>query len=385
MRVASKTAVVTTIVSVLALGLAAPARAQLDPEERATLELGGEGPLRGNGPISGYPFFLWNQPHLLDKDRYLRVIVAPVYLESELVHDNVPGHHQAIGVGLGGGYMPYSFDEFQLGKYLKSESFEGNGGEAHVSYYPRGKLGGVLPIEGQIRVRARYVLYEDGGDTSPRFRLPHDTPIYYGRGGVRLGGEPPEILPTLAMELSLWHEVAYRQEADEFGLPERPNSLHQLTQRSWGRVGGDVTPMKGHTIRAFLTAGVVGDTDVLSTFRMGSSLVFRTEFPLVLHGYYVDEIFARRFWLVNLAYRFPVIPGSDRLQVRVSGDYAQVDYFPGHRLPRTNLRGVGTDLSMRLTDRLTFLFGYGYGIDAPRDHHFGGHELNVAMEWKFRP
>jgi hypothetical protein len=133
--------------------------------------------------------------------------VAPVYVESELVFDRWPGPHQALGVGMGGGYMPYSFSEFGEGKYQKRESFDGDGGEAVLSYYPRGELG-PLPIEGHVRLRSRYVVYESNGETSSRFRLPEDTPIYYGRAGVRVGGVPPEIMPTTALELSVWHEAS---------------------------------------------------------------------------------------------------------------------------------------------------------------------------------
>ena len=46
-----------------------------------------------------------------------------------------------------------------------------------------------------------------------------------------------------------------------------------------------------------MTAGFSLDVDLLSSFRMGSALPFRSEFPLVLHGYFVEEVFAKRFWL----------------------------------------------------------------------------------------
>jgi hypothetical protein len=50
------------VVIPLLAGLLAPdvARAQLDSERRASLELGLKGPLRGSGSFSGYGFFLWN-------------------------------------------------------------------------------------------------------------------------------------------------------------------------------------------------------------------------------------------------------------------------------------------------------------------------------------
>jgi hypothetical protein len=37
-------------------------------------------------------------------------------------------------------------------------------------------------------------------------------------------------------------------------------------------------------------------------------------------------------------------------------------YLPGHHLPRNNLGGVGTSLSIALTKRIMLVVGYGYGI-----------------------
>jgi hemolysin activation/secretion protein len=102
----------------------------------------------------------------------------------------------------------------------------------------------------------------------------------------------------------------------------------------------------------------------------------------VLHGYNVGEILARRFWLVNLAYRVPIWPGQDRVHLQLLADYARVAYLPGHRLPHRGLAGVGANLSVALTKRITLVAGYGYGIDAPRGRGFGGHEVNTLFEFK---
>jgi hypothetical protein len=87
--------------------------------------------------------------------------------------------------------------------------------------------------------------------------------------------------------------------------------------------------------------------------------------------------------LVNLAYRFPIWPGQDRVHLQLLADYARVDYIHGHRLPRSNLAGVGANLSVALTKRITLVVGYGYGIDAPRNHSFGGHDIDTQFEFKY--
>jgi hypothetical protein len=98
---------------------------------------------------------------------------------------------------------------------------------------------------------------------------------------------------------------------------------------------------------------------------------------------YTGERVPERFWLVNLAYRFPLWPGQDRVYLQVLADYARVDYIQGHRLPRSNLAGVGSNASVALTKRITLVVGYRYGINAPRDRRFGGHDIDTQLEFKY--
>ncbi len=116
---------------------------------------------------------------------------------------------------------------------------------------------------------------------------------------------------------------------------------------------------------------------------MGGGLRLRAEFPLLLHGYYVEEVFARRFWLMNLAYRFPIWPGQDLVHLQLLGDVAQVDYIQGHHLPRSTLAGVGVNLSVAVTKRIDLVVGYGYGINAPRRQSFGGQEFDAQFQFKY--
>jgi len=92
---------------------------------------------------------------------------------------------------------------------------------------------------------------------------------------------------------------------------------------------------------------------------MGGGLRLSAEFPLLLHGYYVEEIFARRFWLMNLAYRLPIWPAQDLVHLQLLADFTQVDYIQGHHLPRSNLPGVGANLSVAPTKRIDLVVEYG--------------------------
>ena len=44
---------------------------------------------------------------------------------------------------------------------------------------------------------------------------------------------------------------------------------------------------------------------------------------------------------------------------------------------------MGGDLSVAFTPRVTVVVGYGYGLDAPRNGGFGGHEAHALIELKF--
>jgi hypothetical protein len=355
----------------------------MDDESRLHFEVGAEGPLRGNGPLTGYIYGFLTRPHFLDQDLYLRMVVAPVYASAELIHNRWPTEESAIGLGLAGGLFAASQAEFRDGRFKDKESFAGDSAETTLAYYHRGpKLFSRLPLEGQIRLRPKYVWYDRTGDTSSRFRLPENSALYEARAGIRLGGIPPELYPAAALELSLWHGVGYRESAGRYGFAEQPQETKHLTQRTWARLGGTYT-FWGSQATAYLNAGIAEDTDALSAFRMGGGLPMRTEFPLLLRGYNTDELFARRYVLINLSYRFPIWPGQDRVQLELLGDYAQVAYVTNHHLPRSGLAGVGANLSFALTRGLTLAVGYGYGVDAPRRQGFGGHEVTTLLEYKY--
>ena len=184
------------------------------------------------------------------------------------------------------------------------------------------------------------------------------------------------------MELSAWHTVSYRDNAGHYGFPQQLQETDHLTQRTWTRLGGIFT-FWGTQASASFNAAIAENTDALSAFRMGGGLRLRAEFPLLLHGYYVEEIFARRFWLMNLAYRFPIWPGQDLVHLQLLADYARVDYIQGHHLPRSGLPGVGANLSVAVTKRVDLVVGYGYGINAPCGKSFGGQEFDAQFEFKY--
>jgi hypothetical protein len=234
-----------------------------------------------------------------------------------------------------------------------------------------------------VRVRPQYIVYTDGIDTDRHFRLPEDSVLIATRAGLRLGGVPPQLSPRAAAEVSLYYEATYRDRPGRYGLPERPEETAALTRSVWGRAGAILPLFERHTASLFLGAGTAEQVDALSAFRLGGALSFRREFPLLLHGYAVDEVFARRYVLLNASYHVPLPIPVVPLGLRLSADWALVDPLRGHDLPRRSLTGVGVDLDTRLGSRTSLVVGYGHGIDAPRGRGFGGHEASVFIETRF--
>src|SRR6185295_13731605 len=181
----------------------------MDAESRRIFEVGAETPLRGNGPWTGYGYLFYTRPHFLAEDLYLRLVIPPGYLISELIYDKWPSQHSAFGVGVSGGLWAESQAEWRDGRFERAESFSGHSAGGTLAYYLRGpKIGGLLPLEGQIRANPKYVWYDRTDDTARRFRLPESTALYDMRAGIRLGGVPPELFPKAAAELSVWHAIS---------------------------------------------------------------------------------------------------------------------------------------------------------------------------------
>src|SRR4029453_10327147 len=84
---------VFSILSVVLVGILVPltCQAQIDPYRRQLLQFGYNQPVTGHWPLSGYLFYLHNQPDFIRPDLTLRLAVAPTYVDSEF------GFQHAIG------------------------------------------------------------------------------------------------------------------------------------------------------------------------------------------------------------------------------------------------------------------------------------------------
>src|SRR5262245_38072322 len=90
------------ILAVLILG-AVPVRAQLDPVPRQLLHLGAELSLHDDEPYGAYFFYYWNMVHTPATNQFLRLAIAPVYVDSELAFKGLLGENTDLAIGAFGG------------------------------------------------------------------------------------------------------------------------------------------------------------------------------------------------------------------------------------------------------------------------------------------
>ncbi|MGO8699035.1 MAG: hypothetical protein ACLQVY_15070 [Limisphaerales bacterium] len=374
----------------LAISLTAGAAlGQIDPEKRELVQFGFTQATEGASPVAAYGFYYLNEPGIFGTNTTLRLALAPVYLDSEVGLSGLLGKNTDLGIGLAGGGFADNYYEFQGGKYIPGESFNGDGAENSVSIYHLFDPGKLIPLYGFLRVREHVSTYQKNDDY-PGFVLPHDHWTTAWRAGLRLGGREPLLSPDLAMEISGWYEGQYRTGAGAYGL-NNDAVLESHAELFWGRALLIYTlPKTKQRIEFSVTGGSSTHADRFSAYRLGGDLPLASEFPLAIPGYFYQELSASSFVCLNARYSVPLDPGK-HWSLTPIGSLAEVDSIYGLEQPRRTYSGVGMELGYRSGNGVWQAgLMYGYGIDArPNDrdgqsigilcqinleaHHPGGH------------
>jgi len=356
-------------------------RGQIDPEKRRLVQLGYNQPLQGRGPVAGYAFFYWNQPNYPTTNLTLRLAIAPVYLDSELGFKNLVGPYTDLAVGLAGGGFADSYSEIRRGKYLRSESFDGHGGEAALSLYHLFNPNDKIPLNGVFRTGFHGSVYGRDDETADRFELPDDRTSLNVRAGARWGGVEPIIFPSLGMELSAWYEGSFRLNHGSYGLAG-DRQVNDQAHRFWIRALLAYTlPELKHNFNISMTAGTSLNVDRFSAYRLGGILPLVAEFPLALPGFYFQEISARRFILFGGDYSFPLDPAK-RFDFTLYANSAAVDYASGLSQHGMWNSGVGGGLTYKSpSGAWKAAISYSYGLDAIRDHGRGAHSIAFLCQF----
>lgn len=104
------------------------------------------------------------------------------------------------------------------------------------------------------------------------------------------------------------------------------------------------------------------------------------EFPLILPGYYYQELTASRFVHFYASYQIP-LDSQERLLLRLEAATANADYLPGYEQPDAWRSGVGAGLTFTPRNKaFRVIARYGYGFNALRnDGEQGGHSVGLLM------
>ena len=372
------------MVIVAFLALAGTGRAQVDPEHRNLLEFGYDLPLVATGPQATYLYYHYNNPDFLGTNMALRVAVAPAYFDGELGIRHVIFPYTDIGIGLSGGGFADDYYEVRQGNYLKGESFDGHSAGAALSLYQLLDPGFLVPLNVVVRGGIHYATYERNCDTADTFTVPDNEVSAFVRTGLRVAGREPMLYPNgVGMELSVWFERQWRFDGDRYGFND-DRAVNDACNLYWIFAGMNFGWTNiGHQVSFAVTAGGSDNADRFSAWRLGGVLPLVSEFPLVLPGYYYEELTAERFVHLYGSYEVPLDP-AHRFKLRLEAAAASLKYLPGFEQRDNWQTGVGGGLSFAPRNQIfRIILRYGYGFNAIRDNREGGHSIGLLFQYDF--
>lgn len=357
--------------------------AQVDPITRNQIQLGYDQPVTGKGPQAAYLYYYRNEPQFVRSNLTLRLAVAPAYMDAEIGVKHVLSPSTDLGIGIAGGAFGDYYYEVRQGHYFREESFNGHGGGSSLSLYQRLNPGQVIPLHLVARGGFRYSTYVDARKTADDFELPEDRWNLFTRAGLRLAGKEPTLYPDLAMELSAWFERQWRLDSDEYGF-DNDRQVNAASSLYWVYLGAHYAWTNiGHKANLDVTAGRSDHADRFSAWRLGGVLPLVAEFPLILPGYYFQEISAERFVHLYAGYDIS-LDDQNRWQLRIEGAGARVDYLPGFEEGRAWHAGIGGGAIFTSRNKVVKVaLRYGYGFEAVRHDEKGAHSIGVLFQWDF--
>lgn len=345
------------------------------------MEVGHEQPLGNPGPSAPYVYLYANRPEAFGSSTTLRLALAPVYVDSEVGLKNFTGPGGDAGIGFSGGGYAFGQTEVVRGDYRRGESFTGHGGGPSFSLYPQlGKLGPV-PLNGYFRVGASYADYRRVSRTDPAFVMPPNEWTGLFRGGLRFGGQEPGLDKSPAAEASIWFEHREREHDETYGYGDR--IAQRRASLYWGRLLFTYTLWDRTRIGTGISAGGGTDVDRFSAYRLGGMETLTSEFPLILPGYFPQEIAARNYEHVWIRGGF----SFDRLRsllFTMTAAAASIDPVRGTDAGGTLHAGGSVGLEF-MPKKAAFrgMLSYGYAPTAARGAGLGGQEIALGVEINF--
>jgi hypothetical protein len=188
------------------------------------------------------------------------------------------------------------------------------------------------------------------------------------------------------MDFSGWYEVDQRTRTGSYGYigTGDDHRLEQFSQRLFGRAQINYTTLNtNHYIVVSIQGGAAFNSDRLSCYRLGGVLPYTKEFPLLIPGYYYNEISAQDYGLLTVGYTFCFDPDKRWSLVNMASA-AVVKYQEGTGQAGAVNSGVGSGIEYAASSRrwkIVTLFGYGF--QAERSNGRGGYSLGAAFQYNF--
>lgn len=371
------------LIAFAAVFAAAPARAQIDDQKRLLLEGGTEDGLGNPGPSSPYAFLYMNRPGAAGPGTAWRLALAPVYAETELGLPGIFGRRTDVGLGFSGGGYAFGNAQVDRGSEKPGESYIGHGGGPSISLYPRIGDIGPVPLSGVIRLSAFYMDFQRTARTDAGYEPPPDEWTGSARAGLRAGGVEPGMDRGRAAEVSLWAESRVRDRPASYGY-NGDRFVRHNANLLWTRV--QLSLMVGDArVSGGLNAGSGGQIGRLSAYRLGGMLTQTSEFPLILPGYFAQEISARRF-VHGWAQTALPVADSKRFTVEFTAAAARVSPVHGTDPGGVGHAGFSASLGFSPPDgALRAELAYGYAPTALRGRRRGAQALALMLEIDFLP
>jgi hypothetical protein len=189
--------------------------------------------------------------------------------------------------------------------------------------------------------------------------------------------------PDLGLELSLWYERQWRFQDDTYGF-DNDRRINPSASLYWLYAGLNYAfTNSGQKISFAVTAGGSADADRFSAWRLGGVLPLISEFPLMLPGYYYEELTAKSFVHLYGAYDIALDPAR-RFNFRLEAASAHLDYLPGFEQTSSWQTGAGCALTFAPKKKnFQIVLRYGYGFNAIRDGKEGAQSFGMLFQYDF--
>ena len=181
------------------------------------------------------------------------------------------------------------------------------------------------------------------------------------------------------MELSAWYEGQFRTASGGYGY-NGDRMLEPFSQLMFARALLIYTlPESKQNLSLSLTGGSSGHADRFSAYRLGGNLPLSAEFPLLIPGYFYEELSATTFATLSGEYSVP-LDAAKHWNLAAYGAIAEMDYLPGLSQPGHMNSGVGIGMTYH-AGSWQVQTSYGYGFEAMRDGGRGGQNIGILVQY----